>query len=129
MGIKLSRPENLVIHITGDGAFWMVAQDLETAVREDIPIINVVINNFCFGNTRDRQETAHKGRYIGVFYQNPDFAQFAQLLGAYGERVEKASQFAPALERAFQSGRPAVIDVIQDVWDGRPPGSRIPVAK
>ena len=98
----------------------MVAQDLETAVREEIPIVNVITNNFAYGNTRDRQRSAHDGRYFGVFYGNPDFAQFARLLDAHGERVEHSEELASALERAMQAGKPAVVDVIQDRFEGLP---------
>jgi acetolactate synthase-1/2/3 large subunit len=122
MGIKLARPEELVISVNGDGSFWMVAQDLETAVRENIPVINLVINNFAYGNTRDRQKNQFGGRYIGVFYENPDFAAFARLLGAYGERIESADQLLPAIRRAIRSGKPAVLDIIQDRFEGLPPG-------
>lgn len=120
LGLQLARPDERVINVAGDGSFWMVAQDLETAVREGIPVVNVVTNNFAYGNTRDRQRSAHDGRYFGVFYGNPDFAQFARLLGAHGERVEHSEELAPALERAMQSGKPAVVDVIQDRFEGLP---------
>lgn len=129
MGMKLARPNDHLINVVGDGAFWMVAQDLETAVRENLPIINVVVNNFSYGNTRDRQKSAHHGRYLGVFYQNPDFAEFGKLLGAYGERVEKAEDVLPAIQRAIASGKPAVIDVIQDLHEGSPQGLLPPSAK
>ncbi|MCM3728881.1 thiamine pyrophosphate-binding protein [Neobacillus cucumis] len=121
MGIKLANPERIVLSVTGDGAFWMVAQDLETAVRENIPVVNIVLNNFCYGNTRDRQKTAHDGRHIGIHYNNIDFAEFARLLGAYGERVESAEQLDGAINRAIASGKPAIIDIIQDQWEGLPP--------
>ncbi len=121
LGIQMSRPDERVISLMGDGSFWMVAQDLETAVRENIPVVTVVANNFAFGNTRDRQRVEHGGRYSGVFYGNPDFAELARLVGAYGERVEKADDLVPAIQRALDSGRPAVIDVIQDRNEGLPP--------
>lgn len=129
MGIQLAHPNRRVVNITGDGAFWMVAQDMETAVRENIPVINIVVNNFCYGNTRDRQKTAHDGRYIGIHYNNIDFAKYAELLGAYGERVESADKLDDAIERALASGKPAIIDVIQDKWEGLPPGTIPAVAK
>ena len=122
MGIKLARPDARVVVVAGDGSFWMVAQDVETAVRENIAVVIVVMNNFAFGNTRDRQRFAFGERYNGVFYQNPDFAEFARLLGAHGEQVHSDEQFAPALERALAAGRPAVIDVIQDRMEGLPAG-------
>ena len=122
MGIKLARPDARVVMVAGDGSFWMVAQDVETAVRENIAVVVVVMNNFAFGNTRDRQRFAFDERYNGVFYNNPDFADFARLLGAHGERVEADADFAPALARALASGRPSIIDVIQDRMEGLPAG-------
>jgi acetolactate synthase I/II/III large subunit len=129
MGVQLARPGDRVINISGDGSFAMVAQDLETAVREDLPVVTVINNNFAFGNTRDRQRTAHGGRYVGVFYGNPDFAAYARLLGAHGERVEDEADLLPALERAIASGRPAVVDVIQDRHEGLPADLVPPVAR
>jgi acetolactate synthase-1/2/3 large subunit len=129
MGIQVARPDRTVIAVLGDGSFWMVAQDLETAVREKLPVVCVVVNNFAFGNTRDRQRLAHGGRYLGVFYDNPDFAAHARLLGAHGERVDKSGDLADAIDRAVAAGRPAVIDVIQDQQEGLPPGMEPPTAK
>jgi acetolactate synthase-1/2/3 large subunit len=110
-------------------SFGMVAQDLETAVREGLPAICVVVNNFAYGNTRDRQRIAHGGRYLGVFYGNPDFAAFARMLGAHGERVEKSGDLPGAIDRAVASGKPPVIDVIQDSHEGLPPGMEPPAAR
>ena len=129
MGIQLARPADRIVTVSGDGSFWMVAQDMETAVRENLPIVNVINNNSAFGNTRDRQRSAHGGRYLGVFYGNPDFAAFARLLGAHGERVESADGLVPALDRAFASGLPAIVDVIQDQHEGLPPGLLPPPAR
>ena len=129
MGMQLARPGDRIITVSGDGSFWMVAQDMETAVRENLPIVNVINNNSAFGNTRDRQRSAHGGRYLGVFYGNPDFAAFARLLGAHGERVESADGLVPALDRAFASGLPAIVDVIQDQHEGLPPGLLPPPAR
>jgi acetolactate synthase I/II/III large subunit len=129
MGMQLARTQDRIIAVSGDGSFWMVGQDLETAVRENLPVVNVINNNFSFGNTRDRQRAAHGGRYLGVFYGNPDFAAFARLLGAHGERVERAEDLIPALDRALASGRPAVVDVIQDQHEGLPPGLLPPAAQ
>jgi len=129
MGMQLARPDERFITVSGDGSFWMVAQDLETAVRERLPVVTVINNNFAFGNTRDRQRTAHDGRYLGVFYSNPDFAAFARLLGAHGERVDSGAGLVPALERALASGLPAVVDVIQDRHEGLPPGLQPPTAR
>jgi acetolactate synthase-1/2/3 large subunit len=122
LGMQLARPRERFVTVSGDGSFWMVAQDLETAVREHLPVVTVITNNFAFGNTRDRQASTHGGRYLGVFYGNPDFAAFARLLGAHGERVVTDGELVPALERALASGLPAVVDVVQDRHEGLPPG-------
>jgi acetolactate synthase I/II/III large subunit len=74
----------------------------------------------------DRQRLAHGGRYLGVFSDNPDFAAYARLLGAYGERVDKSGDLAGAIDRTVAAGRPAVIDVIQDQQEGLPPGMEPP---
>lgn len=122
LGIQLARPDERVICLSGDGSFWMVAQDLETAVRERIPVVTVVANNFAYGNTRDRQRTAHGQRYFGVFYDNPDLAEFARLHGAHGERVTRPEELVPAIERALAAGGPAIVNVVQDQHEGLPPG-------
>jgi acetolactate synthase-1/2/3 large subunit len=129
LGIKLARPTKRVVCVVGDGGFWMVAQDVETAVRENIPITIVVVNNFAFGNTRDRQKVSFGERYNGVFYGNPDFAEFARLLGAHGERVDTDDDVAPAIKRAMDSGRLAIVDVIQDRMEGLPPDLAPPGAR
>lgn len=121
MGMVAAGTDRPVICLSGDGSFWMVAQDLETAVRERIPVITVVADNFSYGNTRDRQRTAHGARYLGVFYDNPDLAEFARLHGAHGERVTDAAELPAALDRAVAAGRPAIVDVVQDVHEGLPP--------
>ncbi|MEQ3549852.1 thiamine pyrophosphate-binding protein [Pseudonocardia nematodicida] len=122
MGIALARPRQRVVTVSGDGSFWMVAQDFETCVREGIPLVNLVMNNFAYGNTRDRQRAAHGERYLGVFYDNLDFAGFARSLGGYGARVETDDGLLPAVESALDQDRPAIIDVLQHPMYGLPPG-------
>lgn len=122
MGIALARPDHRVVTICGDGSFWMVAQDFETCVREGIRSVNIIMNNFSYGNTRDRQRIAHEGRYLGVFYNNPDFAEYARSLGGFGIRVEADADLASAVGKALAQDRPAIIDVVQDQMYGLPPG-------
>lgn len=120
LGIQVARPHERVIAVCGDGSFWMVAQELETAVRAGLPVVVMVTNNFSYGNTRDRQKHAHGGRLVGTLYDNPDFAAFMRLLGGHGERVERGDDLPGALNRALASGTPAVVDVIQDQHEGLP---------
>ena len=120
IGVKAARPDETVVAVCSDGSFWMVAQEFETAVRERLPVVVIVTNNFAFGNTRDRQRHAHGGRYVGVFYDNPDFAAFARSLGGHGERVERDDELDGAVKRACASGKAAIIDVIQNQEEGLP---------
>ncbi|WP_224404042.1 thiamine pyrophosphate-binding protein [Pseudonocardia sp. ICBG1034] len=129
MGMALARPDERVVALSGDGSFWMVAQDLETCVREAIPVINVIVNNYAYGNTRDRQRTAHGERYHGVFLDNPDFAEYAKLTGALGIRVTSDEELADAFEQALVHPGPVLIDVVQDRMEGLPPGLVPPAAK
>ena len=128
MGIALARPDQRVVIVSGDGSFWMVAQDFETCVRENIGLVNIVMNNFSYGNIRDRQRSTHGGRYLGVFYGNPNFAEFGRSLGGFGLRVEKDTDLATAVEEALAQDRPAIIDVVQDQMYGLPPGLTPPAA-
>ncbi|MDD7939196.1 thiamine pyrophosphate-binding protein [Actinomycetospora lutea] len=129
MGLTLADPARRAVCVSGDGSFWMVAQDLETCVREGIPVVNVVMNNNAYGNTRDRQRLAHEERYLGVFYGNADLAAFARSLGGFGVRVERDEELAPALRAALDQDLPAVIDVIQDPMYGLPPGLVPPASR
>lgn len=120
IGVKAARPDEIVVAVCSDGSFWMVAQEFETAVREGLPVVVVVVNNFSYGNTRDRQLHAHGGRFVGVFYENPDFAALATSLGGHGERVERDDELEGAIARALASGKAAIVDVIQDRFEGLP---------
>ena len=111
MGAKLAQPNRPVVVISGDGGFQMVSQDLETAVRAEIPVVVVVYNNNSFAAPRAHQHRTYGGRLFGVNHNNPDFAELAKLYGAEGRTVRKISELRPALEALLQSGRVGVIDV------------------
>jgi acetolactate synthase-1/2/3 large subunit len=88
--------------------------ELETAVRENLPLVIVIFNDYGLGNIREYQNRKHEGRHIGVDYAPVDYAAAARAFGAYGERVDKPEEIGPAIERALDAGRPAVLDVIVD---------------
>jgi acetolactate synthase-1/2/3 large subunit len=87
---------------------------LETAVRENLPVITVIFNDRGLGNIREYQKRNYSGRHIGVDYAPVDYAAAARAFGAHGEMVEDPEEVAPAIKRAVESGRPAVIDVLVD---------------
>jgi Thiamine pyrophosphate-requiring enzymes [acetolactate synthase, pyruvate dehydrogenase (cytochrome), glyoxylate carboligase, phosphonopyruvate decarboxylase] len=107
-------PGREVICFAGDGCFMMHGQEFITAVRYDLPIITVLVNNGTYGTIRMHQEREYPGRVSGTDLVNPDFVAFAQAYGGHGELVERTEDFAPAFERARQSGKPAIIEVKLD---------------
>lgn len=112
IGAKLAKPDKQVISISGDGSFMMNIQDLETAVRLGLSnLIFVIANNSAWGMLKSGQKLFVDKHYIDVELPNFDFAKCAEGFGCYGEVVTDPSDIKPALERAKNSGKPAVIDV------------------
>jgi len=103
-----------VVAVTGDGGFMLNVAELETSVRERLPVVAVIANDFGFGNVRSYQRTVYGDRRIASDLTNPDFAALARLFGADGYRVERPDELAPALQAALAGGRTAVVDVLVD---------------
>jgi len=114
MGAKLARPKQPVMAAIGDMGMMCNIGELETAVRERIPVVCVVFNDFGLGNERAFQKELYGGRLFGVDYGDVDFAALARVFGAFGERVKEPSEVLPAIKRALASGLPAVVDVVID---------------
>jgi thiamine pyrophosphate-dependent acetolactate synthase large subunit-like protein len=114
MGVKLARPKQPVMAAVGDMGMMCNIGELETAVRERIPVVCVVFNDRGLGNERAFQKELYGGRLFGVDYNDVDFAALARVLGAFGERVTEPSVVLPAIKRALDSGLPAVVDVLID---------------
>ncbi|MDM7918135.1 MAG: acetolactate synthase large subunit [Methanosarcina sp.] len=113
MGAKVGRPDKTVINIAGDGSFQMNSQELATVVQNDIPVVNVILNNGYLGMVRQWQELFYDRRYSYTFIKGSvDFVKLAEAYGALGLRAEKPSEVRPAIEEAVSSGRPAVVEVI-----------------
>jgi thiamine pyrophosphate-dependent acetolactate synthase large subunit-like protein len=114
MGVKLARPRQPVMATVGDMGMMCNLGELETAVREKIPVVCVVFNDQGLGNERAFQNELYGGRTFGVDYGDVDYAALARALGAYGERVQDSSELISAIKRALASGQPAVVDVVID---------------
>jgi thiamine pyrophosphate-dependent acetolactate synthase large subunit-like protein len=114
MGAKLARPRQPVLAAVGDMGMMCNFGELETAVRERIPVVCVVFNDRGLGNERAFQKELYGGRLFGVDYGDVDFAALARVLGAHGERVTEPAMVEPAIRRALESGKPAVVDVVID---------------
>jgi acetolactate synthase-1/2/3 large subunit len=106
---KLVHPDRVVVSWNGDGCFQMNGQELATAVQYGANVVFIVVDNGMYGTIRMHQEREHPGRVVGTDLVNPDFAALARAHGALGETVTQTSEFAPALARALDAGRPALL--------------------
>jgi acetolactate synthase I/II/III large subunit len=111
LAAKLAAPGRPVLGICGDGDFLMTGQELATAVQYGAPFVTLVVNNGLYGTIRMHQEREYPGRVYGTGLHNPDFAAYARAFGGHGETVARTAEFAPAFERAFASGKPALIEL------------------
>ena len=107
-------PDKTVVAFAGDGCFLMNGQEFATAIRYELPIIVVVIDNGMFGTIRMHQEINYPGRVIGTSLSSLDFAAYACAFGGHGQRVTKTAEFIPAFRRAVASGKPSIIHCITD---------------
>jgi thiamine pyrophosphate-dependent acetolactate synthase large subunit-like protein len=114
LGAKLAQPQRPVLCASGDMGAMCNIGELETAVRENIPVVYVVFNDQGLGNERAFQNEHYGGRFFAVDYRNPDFGALARTFGAHGEQVTRPGDLEGAIQRAFDSGKPAVIDVMID---------------
>jgi acetolactate synthase-1/2/3 large subunit len=113
LGAKLAAPDKLVINVLGDGALGMCGMDLETAVRERIPILTILLNNGALGGYEKFMPVAIEKYRLK--YLSGDYARVADGLGVYSERVERPGEIVHAIRRGAQvvaAGRPALLEFI-----------------
>lgn len=111
LGAKVARPDKLVFNIAGDGCFRMNMNEIATAARYNIPVIQVVINNHVLGMVRQWQTLFYGQRYSNTTLNDQvDFVKLAEAMGAKGIRVTKKEDVAPAIREAISLKAPVVID-------------------
>src|SRR5262249_56234277 len=110
---KLVRPERKVVAVSGDGGFLMNVQELETARRLGLAVVNVVFHDDAFNLTQWKSQTRF-GRAPGAAFSNPDFVALAHAFGARGYRVGAARELRPILNEALAVRGPSIIDVPGD---------------
>ncbi len=109
---KLAAPSKQVYCITGDGAFGFNIQELETVSRLNLPVIFIVANDISWGMIKSGQTLVYSKRHIGVDLSDIRYDKVAEAMNCYGERVvDEPREIKPALQRAVDSGLPAVLDV------------------
>lgn len=113
IGAKVGRPDKICINIAGDGCFRMNMNELATASRYNIPIIQVIINNHVLGMVRQWQTLFYDHRYSNtVLDDKVDFVKVAEGLGCIAVRITKKEEVAPAIEKAIAMQQPVVLDCI-----------------
>ncbi|MBN2325158.1 MAG: thiamine pyrophosphate-binding protein [Spirochaetes bacterium] len=118
IGAKCALPERPVVAFSGDGAFWYHLQEMETAVRRNLPTVTVINNNSVLGQSQVGIRRAYggdSGKESDQYrFLDTDFARIAESMGALGIRVERPEDIARAMETAIISNRPAVVDVVTE---------------
>ncbi|HJU30873.1 MAG TPA: thiamine pyrophosphate-requiring protein [Hyphomicrobiaceae bacterium] len=113
MGAKLAKPDKLCINVWGDAAIGFTGMDFETAVRERIPILSILLNNFSMAiELKVMPVSTEKYRATDI---SGDYAAMARAFGGYGERVEKPGDIVAAIKRgiaATEKGQPALLEFI-----------------
>ncbi|MCI6466461.1 MAG: biosynthetic-type acetolactate synthase large subunit [Faecalicatena sp.] len=130
LGAKMGCPDKLVVNIAGDGCFRMNMNEIATAVRHQIPVIQVVINNHVLGMVRQWQNLFYEQRYSATVLNDAvDFVKLAEAMGAKGIRVTTQEEFKEAFAEAVKMNAPVVIDCQIDsddkVWPMVAPGAAI----
>ena len=113
MGAKLAQPDKLVVNLMGDASFGMTGMDYETADREEIPILTIVLKNSVLGSYINYHPIASKKYDLPSL--SGEYAKVAEALGAYSETVTRPEDVIPAIKRAqkeTESGRPALLECI-----------------
>lgn len=131
IGAKVGNPDKKVINIAGDGCFRMNMNELMTAARENLPVIEIVVDNRVLGNVRQWQTLFYEKRYSAtVLDDGTDFIKIAEGMGAKAFLVTTKEEFDKALNEAFKvKDRPVVLDCMIDkddkVWPMVAPGAPI----
>ena len=130
LGAKMGRPDKIVVNIAGDGCFRMNMNEIATAVRHQIPVIQVVVNNHVLGMVRQWQNLFYGQRYSATVLNDAvDFVKLAEAMGAEGIKVTTKEEFAEGFKKALALGKPVVIDCQigcdDKVWPMVAPGAAI----
>jgi len=114
IGAKVANPDSPVLCMVGDGGFAHVWSELETAARRKTPLVLTVLNNSCLGYQKDAEDVKFGSHSTACYFTDVDHAAIARASGCRGVRIEKASDYLPALREALACDETTVLDVITD---------------
>jgi len=114
LAAKLARPERQVVLLLGDGAFGFSAMEFDTLARHGVAVVAVIGNNGIWGLEKHPMELLYGYSIAAELRPGTRYDQVVEALGCHGELVREPSQLQGALQRAFQSGRPALVNVLTD---------------
>lgn len=114
LAAKLAHPDRQVVLLQGDGAFGFSGMEWDTLVRHNVPVVSVVGNNGIWGLEKHPMEALYGYSVVAELRPGTRYDEVARALGAHGELVGAPGELRPALERAFASGLPAVVNVLTD---------------
>lgn len=122
LGAQLAEPDSPVVAIVGDGAWGMSLHEVSTAVEHNLPVVAIVFRNGAWCAEKKNQIDFYNNRFIGVDIPTPEsFSPVAIAMGAEGIRVTEAEEVGPALQRALDSRRPTVLEIVCDGTQLAPP--------
>jgi len=113
LAAQVNLPDRQVICVTSDGGFGMLMADFTTAVYNGLPIKIVLFNDGKLKNIK-KEQAQYGYKEFGTQFVNPNFAEYAKTCGGEGYRVEKPEELDNALEQAFKSSKPALVDILVD---------------
>ncbi|HEV7918905.1 MAG TPA: acetolactate synthase [Solirubrobacterales bacterium] len=114
LAATLAKPGKQVVMMMGDGAFGFAGMDFDTFVRHDIPVVAVIGNNGIWGLEKHPMEFLYGYSVAADLIPGTRYDKVVEALGGHGELVDTPEQLRPALERAFESGKPSVVNVLTD---------------
>ena len=120
LGVQAARPTSPVVALSGDGGIGYHIADLETAVREDLPVTVVVTNNESLGSSKMSQLGSFNVDVSTDFAPEVDYAQVARGFGCAGERIEEPARVGPAISEAIEADEPILLDVQVDPYAAPP---------
>ena len=114
LGAKFAAPDRPVVNFNGDGGFLFNAQEFATAVRYNLRVVTVVMNNSCWGSEKAYQRYAFDERYVGADTNNPRYDRYAELFGGHGFYVERPEDIGDAFMSALNADGPTIIEIPTD---------------